>query len=125
MCTELATVLKSEFDPQGYQIRNTPIPYWKLYLASFFNTDAGVMITRWRLQSEIDNTRSRDVLGLKYGEINHSILDMAYNMFETGALEDKRKIPGRARLWRTGLNQLQTERINTPQISNLYHKYFK
>ena len=98
MCTELATVLKSEFDTQGYQIRNTPIPYWKFYLFTFVNTEAAVMLTRWRLQSEIDNTRSRDVLGVKYGEINNSILDMAYNMFETGALEDKRKMPGRARL---------------------------
>jgi hypothetical protein len=56
------------------------------------------MISRWRLTSDIDNTRSLEVLGVKYGDIRKSILDMTYNMFETGALEDKRKNTTRARL---------------------------
>jgi hypothetical protein len=90
--------MKLEFDPQGYNVNNSALAYWKLYLASFVNSDAAVMITRWRLQSEIDSSRSIEVLGVKYGEINNSILDMVYNMFEIGALEDKRKLPGRARL---------------------------
>lgn len=98
MCCELATVMKSEFDPQGYEIINSPLAYWKLYVASFVNTTAATMISRWRLTSDIDNTRSLEVLGVKYGDIRKSILDMTYNMFETGALEDKRKNTTRARL---------------------------
>jgi hypothetical protein len=88
--TELATVLKSEFDPQGYQITNTEISYWLIYLASFFLSDANMVISRWGMQSVIDNTKSREVLGVNYCDINRSLVDMTYSMFETGALEDKR-----------------------------------
>lgn len=40
-----------------------------------------------------DNTKSREVLGIKYCDINRSLVEMTYSMFETGALQDKRTKP--------------------------------
>ena len=40
-----------------------------------------------------DNTQSKEVLGIKYGDMNRSLVEMTYSMFETGALRDRRKKP--------------------------------
>jgi hypothetical protein len=39
----------------------------------------------------LDNTKSKEVLGIEYRPVEDSIKEMVYSMFECGALEDNRK----------------------------------
>lgn len=68
--TDLGTVLKQEFDPQGYQINSGQISYWILYLAAFFASEASMIVSRWGIESGFDNTKSKQVLGIEYCDIN-------------------------------------------------------
>ena len=44
----------------------------------------------WGLELSFDNNQSRDVLGVQYGDMKKTIVDMTYAMFASGALVDRR-----------------------------------
>ncbi len=45
----------------------------------------------WDKELIFDNSQSRNVLGVEYGDIKKTIVEMTYSMFETGALPDRRR----------------------------------
>ncbi len=57
----------------------------------------------WGVEIKFNNSKSKEVLGIDYTPINKTVVDMVYSMFETKALQDKRKV----KLWFT-INQLIT-----------------
>jgi hypothetical protein len=50
------------------------------------------VMEEWGIELLLDNTKSREILGIEYRPIEKSITEMVYSMWETGALQDKRKI---------------------------------
>ena len=44
----------------------------------------------WGLEMSFENAQSKEVLGVQYGDMNKTIVEMTYSMFETGALRDER-----------------------------------
>lgn len=46
----------------------------------------------WGVEIVFNNSKSREVLGIDYRPMNKTVVDMVYSMFETKALQDKRKV---------------------------------
>ena len=90
--TEMANVLKREFDPQGYDVTTRELPKWVASIGSIFMSELKSVMEEWGIELLLDNKKSREILGIEYRPIEKSITEMVYSMWETGALQDKRKI---------------------------------
>jgi hypothetical protein len=60
-------------------------------VGSVFNSDLAVMMRFWDVATRFDNTPSKEILGIEYKSTKMTLTEMVYSMFESGALEDKRK----------------------------------
>ncbi len=62
-----------------------------LTVGAWFKPELKLIIKSIGVVTTFDNTQSREILGIKYGDIDKAIIEMTYSMFETGALRDRRK----------------------------------
>jgi hypothetical protein len=62
-----------------------------LTVGAWFKPELKSIIKSIGVVTTFDNTQSREILGIEYGDINKSLVEMTYSMFETGALRDRRK----------------------------------
>ena len=45
----------------------------------------------WGVEKNIDNTKSKNILGIKYHPAKKAIKEMGYSLYDQGILKDKRK----------------------------------
>ena len=57
-------------------------------IGSWFKPELKHAVRMWGLELSFDNSQSRDVLGVQYGDMNKTIVETTYSMFATGALRD-------------------------------------
>ena len=57
-------------------------------IGSWFKPELKHAVRMWGLELSFDNSQSRDVLGVQYGDMNKTIIETTYSMFATGALRD-------------------------------------
>lgn len=83
---EIATALNTEFEVQGQKIttKELDLGSCSLTIAGWFIPEMKTAKMYWGKTQLLDNTKSREVLDLKYCDINRSLVDMAYSMFEQG-----------------------------------------
>jgi hypothetical protein len=87
----MAKMLKEEFDPQGYKINTRELTQrCVLKVAAMFDPVAAHAVDKFAWEHDLDNSRSKQVLGINYTPVKESVVDMAYSMFKTGAVQDKR-----------------------------------
>lgn len=58
---------------------------------AWFDRSAAEMARYWDWYKTFDNTRSKEILGIKYRPTQESLVDMAHSMINSGIIEDKRK----------------------------------
>jgi dihydroflavonol-4-reductase len=88
----VAQVLNDHFSAQGYKLRTGELNYCSITIGALFIPELKLIKPMWGINQHFDNSQSREVLGLEYGDINKSLVEMVYSMFETGALQDKRVV---------------------------------
>ena len=91
---EIATVLAAEFDSQGYNVPTRLAPYWMLWLYSGFDGTVRLLLRAIGKVSLVDNTRMRNVLGVKPRDVRVALVDMCYSMIDNGMLPKTRKYRG-------------------------------
>ena len=61
-------------------------------MASLFSADARLMVPYLNEENYVDNSLSKDMLGLIYhSDVRKSIVEMAYTMIDLGLVPDKRQ----------------------------------
>lgn len=89
---ELAASLYKDYAHLGYQIPNKPMPYYMIWIASFFNAEAANIKGYWGRKSTFDNEPTKKILGLKMiNPINKSAPEMAKTLIQTGYVPDYAK----------------------------------
>ena len=75
---QMAEPLKTEFQSKGYRVVTDEMQL----------KDVGDQITRlrWEKGMSWDNSRSREVLGIEYRDMNKAIVEMAYSLIELGVI---------------------------------------
>jgi len=96
---EAAEILKKEFEPQGFTIPTRAIGKCPLQFAGVFDPQVKLIINYIGYSLQVDNTRSTEVLGLKYHEADESLKAMGYALIDIGLVEDKRKKAKRGGCW--------------------------
>lgn len=91
---DIAETLKKEFGPQGYSIPTIQVPYPLLWLYSFFSSETREILCRCGPRLQYDNSKSKQLLGIKYIEPSESLIAMAYSLIERGIVPKKRGYKG-------------------------------
>lgn len=82
---DIAIVLNKEFGPHGYNIPTREMAcYGQLYLLSKFKTEMKPVLEKWAYRFEVSNKKSREILGIEYGDLERIICDMGHYLIEQG-----------------------------------------
>ncbi len=93
---QVVTALANEFHPQGYNFSTKELQRCLVNVGAWFKPELKHALRMWGLPTTFDNSQSREVLGVQYGDMNKIVVEMTYSMFETGALRDRRRVVGGA-----------------------------
>lgn len=89
MIEEVAKILKKEFASKGYKIPTRKVGKCPLKFAAFFDSEVKLVLDYIGKFYRIDNTKSVEELGMKYINIEESLIEMAYNLIEIGIVPKK------------------------------------
>ncbi|CDW76422.1 nad dependent epimerase dehydratase [Stylonychia lemnae] len=87
---EIAAALKSEFG-KYYKIRDRELAYCTVKIAALFDKSVQMLIPMWGRKLNLDNKKSKEVLGIEYIYPQKSIIDMAQSMIDAGIIKNKIK----------------------------------
>lgn len=87
----IGEMLHREFSEYGYAPPTSEIPCAIFWMVACFNNDANSIYAQWNVKEELDNTKAKEVLGIKFNTTKNAILDMGYSMIEHGLVENKMK----------------------------------
>jgi len=65
--------------------------YCTIKIGSLFDSTAAELARFWDFYKEIDNTKSKEVLGIKYRPTQETLVEMGHSIINSGVVEDKRK----------------------------------
>ncbi|PAV75727.1 hypothetical protein WR25_11683 [Diploscapter pachys] len=84
---DIARTLRKEFSSQGYKIPRVQAPYFMVWMFSFFDAEAASSLPRLNIEIKFNNRKSIQLLGLKYHNVEDTILEMAYSAIEQGVIK--------------------------------------
>nr|KAG5708258.1 hypothetical protein BaRGS_021192 [Batillaria attramentaria] len=82
--SQMATLLKSVFGSQGYDVPTITAPTYILRLASKVDDSLKTILPYLGLVHHFDNTRMREVLEVKPRDVRDTLVEMAYAMIDLG-----------------------------------------
>ena len=86
---EVAKILKKEFANKGYKIPTRKVGKCPLKFAALFDSEVRLVLDYVGKFYRIDNSKSVEVLGMKYIGIEESLIEMAYSLIEHGIVPKK------------------------------------
>lgn len=86
---DLAKTLKEIYP--DYKISHKEISYCPIKFASYFNSQVKLLLPVWRRELRVDNTQSREVLGIEYRDPKDTLKAMGDCLIDIGAVPDKRR----------------------------------
>uniref|UniRef100_A0A914CHQ6 NAD-dependent epimerase/dehydratase domain-containing protein n=1 Tax=Acrobeloides nanus TaxID=290746 RepID=A0A914CHQ6_9BILA len=86
---DVADFLDKEFGPQGYNIPKRKLPYFLLWIASFFNATVKDALPMIGVKEKISNAKARDLLQIEFTHPEKSLVDMGYSLIEKGIVPKK------------------------------------
>ncbi|CAG5117824.1 unnamed protein product [Candidula unifasciata] len=89
---DIALILAKEYKPQGYSIPTISLPNVCLWGLSLFNKTAKTFLPVVGKQSQFDNTRMKEVLGLTPRDVKETILEEANVLIEKGLVKKPKKV---------------------------------
>lgn len=86
---EVAEVLKEKY-PE-YKVKTKELPRCPVVMASMFDKGVKKILPLWNKVAYIDNTKSREILGIEYHTAEEAVAEMGRSLIETKMIADKRK----------------------------------
>ena len=89
--TELGEYLHAKYGKDYTSVTHTQISKFLMWLVSFCDSQAAMMYKLWGMEAKMDNSATREVLGVDFIPMEKSLDDMVPALIETGYLEDRTK----------------------------------
>jgi len=86
---DIGKILADRFKKDGYNPPTAVAPFWLLWLVAIFDGNVQIAVKRWGKVTEVDNTRSKEVLGISYTDIKQTLCDMGVSLIELGLVPGK------------------------------------
>ncbi|BFZ00243.1 hypothetical protein BsWGS_03282 [Bradybaena similaris] len=89
---DIALTLAKEYKPQGYSIPTISLPNVCLWGLSLFNKTAKTFLPVVGKQSQFDNTRMKDVLGISPRDVKETVVEEANVLIEKGLVRKPKRV---------------------------------
>lgn len=90
--SKLGITLNKEFRQYGYKPVTKDMGYCTAKMAACCNVgQMKIVVLQWDKNIRVDNTKSKETLGVKYINMDETIVEMGYSLIEKGYVPDKRK----------------------------------
>ncbi|GFO06158.1 reductase-related protein [Plakobranchus ocellatus] len=89
---DIALALSKEFKPQGYNIHTMALPNVALWGLSLINKNAKSLMPVVGKQSQFDNTRMKDVLGITPKDVKETVVEEAAVLVERGLVKKPKRV---------------------------------
>ena len=86
---DLAMILSNNYAQYGYRVPTNEAKYCLIKFVGFFRDDAKQIAKMWGKEYNLDNTRSKEILGIEYRPLEQSITTMVEGMIQMGTAVDK------------------------------------
>lgn len=86
---DVCKILKKEFGPMGYEISTRPAPTWIMWIMAWFHPVVAAIYPMMDTSYYLDNSQSREILGIEYKPAEQTIIDCGYSLIEHGIVEQK------------------------------------
>ena len=83
---EVADIIESEFQPLGYSIPKTYMPYAMMWSLARIDFGAKLFLPTIGVEEHYDNTRMTQVLGVQPTPVQKTVFDMCYSLIEKGVV---------------------------------------
>uniref|UniRef100_A0A2P2I3A9 NADPH-dependent aldehyde reductase ARI1-like n=1 Tax=Hirondellea gigas TaxID=1518452 RepID=A0A2P2I3A9_9CRUS len=89
---DVHTIVAKEFRPQGYRVATNVLPYFLVWISSFFMEGIrGYVLPRIGTSYSVDNSRMVNVLGITPITMEKSLVDMAYALIDLNMVAKAKK----------------------------------
>jgi len=88
---DMAKIVEKEFSKFGYKVSTFQVPNPVVWLVSFWDSDAGFIYPHLGYMFAVDNSKSKEVLGIKYRNYQDSLIEMGNSLIDFGFVPDLRK----------------------------------
>ena len=85
--SDIASVLRPRYKPQGYKVPSIEMPNWVVKFASYFMSDLKAFKSSLGLLGNISNAKAQKELAWKPVELNQSIIDTAESLIKLGVVK--------------------------------------
>ena len=92
---DVAVIIDKEFRPHGYNVPTTNAPSFLIKFVSIFDNSLKMVTPGLGKIASYDNTRARDVLGIRFHEVKDTIVEMCYTMIDLGMVKKTQKYTGK------------------------------
>eukprot|EP00347_Sterkiella_histriomuscorum_P002260 403368849 len=87
---DIAETLKAEYG-KYYKVKTGELKYCTIKFVALFDKQAKMILPFWNKALNLDNRKSREILGIQYQNTRDTIVGMADSMIDSGLIKDKRK----------------------------------
>lgn len=87
---DLTQILADEFNSHGFNVTNKEMAKCPMSLIALFKWDIATLMPSWNKQYQVDNKKSRDLLGIQYRDFRTTIIDSGKWLIEIGAIKKKK-----------------------------------
>lgn len=81
---DFGAILSKEFAPMGYPVPTEDANLCLVRFVSLFNAQAAAILKVWGVELQCDATRSKEILGMKFRNIEESLVEMVHKMIDDG-----------------------------------------
>ena len=74
-----------------YNVAHTELPKFLFWFIALFRSDVATIYKKWGMNIQIENSSTKQVLGIEFKDIKTSTLEMAESLINSGYIPDKRK----------------------------------
>ncbi|KHJ83534.1 hypothetical protein OESDEN_16766 [Oesophagostomum dentatum] len=86
---DLAKILGKEFRRQGFWVPRYQVPYWMVWVYSFFDKEVAASLNRIGHIIRFDNSKAKRLLGMEFRDPAESVVEMAYSLIERGIVKKR------------------------------------
>ena len=84
---DIAVILKEEFP--RYDIKTNDMSYCLMKIAGCFDSTARMMVKMWDMDMDLNSSKAKEILGIRYRPIDGSLKEMGHALVESGIVPKK------------------------------------
>ena len=89
---KIGEIISERYSPMGFPVQTKESNYWLVKFFALFKKEAATIVKYWGRNIKLDNSRSKEVLGIEYRPVKDSLYDMIDSLIKAGHFNSRPKL---------------------------------